>query len=269
MPQATIETRLSFVGSAGQANGLSAHRRHVDVMGEGVADDLGLLVDLLGHEVAIVALFRQQTSGRAALDAALDPFPASVANVGGPARQHHPVSLLEISDAVGEGRERERVGAEIHLTVAVADRQRRALPRANQEVLLAREQIDESERAAQALKGGMDRLIGRLAERQFILDRERRDLGVGLGREFVALGGKLLAQRLEVLDDAVVDDGEPGRSVRMGVGDGRLAVGRPAGVADADCAGERLGGEFGLEVLELALGAPPLEPAVLERRDAG
>jgi hypothetical protein len=40
-------------------------------------------------------------------------------------------------------------------------------------------------------------------------------------------------------------------------------------MADADRAGERLGGEFGLEVLELALGAPPLEPAVFERRDAG
>ena len=105
--------------------------------------------------------------------------------------------------------------------------------------------------------------------RQLVLDRERGDLGIGLGGEMVSLGGELLAQRLEVLDDAVVDDGEPGRSVRMGVGDRRLAVGRPARMSDADRPAERLGGEFGLEVLELALGAPPLEPAVFERRDAG
>ena len=32
---------------------------------------------------------------------------------------------------------------------------------------------------------------------------------------------------------------------------------------------ERLGGKFRLEVLELALGPPPVQPAVLERRDAG
>ena len=54
----------------------------------------------------------------------------------------------------------------------------------------------------------------------------------------------------------------------MGVGLGRLAVRRPAGVADADRAQERRGGELGLEVLELALGAPAFELAVLERRDA-
>src|SRR5271165_5166750 len=55
----------------------------------------------------------------------------------------------------------------------------------------------------------------------------------------------------------------------MGVGLGRLAVRRPAGVADADRARERMGCEFGLEILKLALGPPPLQPAVLEGRDAG
>jgi hypothetical protein len=40
-------------------------------------------------------------------------------------------------------------------------------------------------------------------------------------------------------------------------------------MSDADRPGKRLSGEFGLEVLELALGATPLEPTVIERRDAG
>ena len=40
-------------------------------------------------------------------------------------------------------------------------------------------------------------------------------------------------------------------------------------MSDADRPAERLGGEFGLEVLELALGPPPFQPAVFERRDAG
>ena len=49
------------------------------------------------------------------------------------------------------GRERQRVGAEIHFAVAVADRERRALARPDQEIVLALEQIDEREGAAQTL----------------------------------------------------------------------------------------------------------------------
>ena len=59
------------VGRPGER--LEPERRHVDVMGERVADHLRLLVDLLGHEVPVIALLRQQAAGRAALDAALDP----------------------------------------------------------------------------------------------------------------------------------------------------------------------------------------------------
>ena len=238
-------------------------------MGEGVADDLGLLVDLLGHEVPVIALFRQQAAGRAALDAALDLAAARLANVGALAGQRHPIAFLEIGDAVGERGERERVRAQIHFPVAIADRQRRALARADQEILLALEQIDERERAAQPPERRMNRLLRRLALAEFVLDDERRNFGIGLGRKRIALGGEFLAQRPEILDDAVVDDREPRRSVRMGVGFGGLAMRRPAGVADADRAAERRRGKFRLQVLELALGAPPLQPAVLERRHAG
>ena len=80
-------------------------------------------------------------------------------------------------------------------------------------------------------------------------------LGVGLGAEHGALLFELVAQLAEILDDAVVDDGEPVGRVRMGVVLGRLAVGRPAGVADADGAGERLAREPRFEIAQLALGA--------------
>ena len=56
----------------------------------------------------------------------------------------------------------------------------------------------------------MNRLLRRLALSEFVLDQERGDLGVRLGRERMALGGELVAQRSEVFDDAVVDHGEPG-----------------------------------------------------------
>ena len=55
----------------------------------------------------------------------------------------------------------------------------------------------------------------------------------------------------------------------MGVADGRGAVGRPARMGDSDRPGERMGGELGGEIVELALGAAALEPAVQDRADAG
>ena len=57
--------------------------------------------------------------------------------------------------------------------------------------------------------------------------------------------------------------------VRMGIADGRRAVGRPAGVGDADGAVQRIGRELAREIVELALGAAPLELAVVDGADAG
>ena len=77
------------------------------------------------------------------------------------------------------------------------------------------------------------------------------------------------AQLVEILDDAVVDDRDAVGRMRMRVDLGRPAMGRPAGVADADRAGERLASQPLLEVLELAFGAAARQVALLQRRDAG
>ena len=65
-----------------------------------------------------------------------------------------------------------------------------------------------------------------------------------------------------------MDDGDPVGGVGMGVGLVRAAVGRPAGVADADGAGERLARQQRFEVAELALGATARDVAVGQRGDA-
>ena len=115
----------------------------------------------------------------------------------------------------------------------------------------------------------MNRLLGRLAFFEFVLDDEGCNLGIGLRRKHIAFGGEFLPQRAKILDDAVVDDRKPRGSVRMGVGFGRLAMRRPSRVADADRPAKRRGRKLRLQVLEFALGAPPRELAVLERRHAG
>ena len=99
--------------------------------------------------------------------------------------------------------------------------------------------------------------------------QDRHRLGVGLGPEDVAEVGELAAQGLEILDDAVVDDGDPVGGDRVGVGLGRQAMGRPAGVADADNPLHRLAVEPPGEIAELALGAAALDAAVDQGRNAG
>ena len=57
--------------------------------------------------------------------------------------------------------------------------------------------------------------------------------------------------------------------MRVGVGLDRLAVGRPAGVADAGRAHQRLGLQLQLEIAQLAFGAAAAEMAVVDGGDAG
>ena len=123
-----------------------------------------------------------------------------------------------------------------------------------------------------AVKARQHRGDGRLRIeplRELVGDEMGDDLAVGLALEAAALGLHLLAQRLEILDDAVVHDGDAVDDMRMGVADGRGAVRRPAGVGDADRPRQRRGGELAREIVELALGAAAIEPAVHERADAG
>jgi hypothetical protein len=81
-------------------------------------------------------------------------------------------------------------------------------------------------------------------------------LGIGIGAESRARFLQLLAQLAEILDDAVVDDGEALRGMWMRVMFGRSAVSGPTSVADADRAGEGFAREPGFEIAQLALGTP-------------
>ncbi len=97
----------------------------------------------------------------------------------------------------------------------------------------------------------------------------RDDFGIGLALELAPLGDQLVAERFEILDDAVVDQHHVADDVRMGVVDRRRAVRRPAGMRDAAVAGERVLRQLGGEVEQLARGAAAVERAVMHGADAG
>ena len=155
-------------------------------------DDLGLLVDLLGHEVAVVALVDQERGGVRLDHRALHRVAGGIADLRALALDHDPIAVLEVADRVGEGRQRNGIGAEIHLALAVADRERRAAPRADQHVLLALEQERERERALELWQSRGHRIDRAETLLHFAGDEVGDDFGVGLALELEALLLELL-----------------------------------------------------------------------------
>src|SRR3546814_12396141 len=86
-------------------------------------------------------------------------------------------------------------------------------------------------------------------------DEMRDDFCIGVALEAPAAPGECLAQRLEVLDDAIVNQRDLARRVRMRVARRRRTVGRPAPVRDAAGAGRGIAAKFLDQISELAFGA--------------
>ena len=96
------------------------------------------------------------------------------------------------------------------------------------------------------------------------------DLGVRLGRQRDTRGAEFIAQFSEVLDDAVVDDGDGavGAHVRVRIGVGRTAVSGPPGVADAQrCGLQGILAQQSLEVGQLARLLAHIEALAGDDRD--
>src|SRR5215510_1429839 len=99
-----------------------------------------------------------------------------------------------------------------------------------------------------------------------VADKMQDRFGVGVGLEHVAFGPELVAQFLEILDNAVVHDGKALVHVRMRVALNGHTVRRPTGVADAGMAAQGLLGQPQLQVFQFAFGAPTVEMAVFHGR---
>ena len=73
MPQAEIVTRDSALASKGRSNGSArGSAGEIEIMRQRAADHLRLLVDFLGHEVAVIALVDHQRAGLQRLARAFD-----------------------------------------------------------------------------------------------------------------------------------------------------------------------------------------------------
>ena len=95
------------------------------------------------------------------------------------------------------------------------------------------------------------------------------DLAVGFALELATACRERLAQLAEILDDPVVDQRQLSRRVGVGVGRGRGAVRRPAGMRDTRRARRRIARQLDDQVAELTGSAPADELAAVDRADPG
>ena len=183
----------------------------IDPPGDRLAERLGLLVDLLEHEVLVAALLGGL--GRP-VDRAHGAFERGAVDVGdgdAPRPQVRDVAVLEEDDLVGVGQDRRDVRGQEALAVAEADDERHVLAGADQPVALARVH-DRDRVGALELPERVPDGVGEVAL-VGLLDQVGDGLGVGLRGQAMAARLEPVAQVAEVLDDPVVDDRDLARAV--------------------------------------------------------
>ena len=196
------------------------------------------------------------------MDAPVDELSAVVNLdvVGGDRRD---VAVLEVDEPVGVFEHGGDVGADHVLAVAEADDDGAAAAGGDDGVLALEEDGDGvgALHAGEGLGDAVDGAAG-------LLEEVGEDLGVGLGAEAMASATELLSEGVVVLDAAVVDDGDAAGAVEVGVRVelGGSADGGPAGVADADGAGD--GARGSAEVLDEADGLGDADAARARARVA-
>ena len=191
-------------------------RAHIAL--QGLGDDDRLLENLLAHEMGVIALVDALGRGAGVDDLAFDRTIVAVEDLHAVAAQHRPVALVEIGDPLRQRRQRQRVGAEVILALAITDGQRRPHARADDQIgMIAEQEGDARTRRAAAATRRRPRPA---ATRRARSSRATRWATTSLSVsdcELRALGDQLVAQRLEILDDAVVDQ----RHRRRRCADGR------------------------------------------------
>ena len=231
-----------------------------------VADRARLLEDLLLHEAVVAALLRLDRIPLDQLARALDVRAVEGRDRDAFARHHGDLGVLQDLDlracrAGWWGCRRRR-----------SSRRRRARPRSG-----CRRSSRSRSRSARSRRRPRSRTSPRaarsaartassqrLAALALLVDTRCEMISVSVSSlNTRARARELVAQRAEVLDDAVADHRDGAGEVRVGVALARLAVRGPARVADAERPGERHVAQRALQVHELALRADDAQLAVL------
>ena len=238
-------------GVEGEAGEIQAHLVEVDAVAHGADEGLGLLHDLLEHEVLVGALGRGGGIVPSYPPLLLDGAAFEVGAGGAFGGDDGHLAVGEVGDAVDGAGDCGEVAGEEALARAASDDETAGVADAEADDGAGSAGADDGDGVAalEELGGLAHGLLQGCATFEEALDQERDDLGVGLRPEDAAFAEEVGAQRFVVLDDAVVDDGDVARAVGVGMGvlERGPAVGGPAGVGDGGGAGvfEVVAGEVG------------------------
>ena len=258
-----------------QRLGLGADAGGKDIVGRdpalpGFGQRPRLLVDLLEHEMAIVAFLGRRDRQPGLLDLAFDDLAFAVENVVALRAHDHQVAFLEVDEIAGDRQQCCHIGGDEMLADAHAKHQRGAAACCHKRLRIVAADHGQCIGAVQLVHGRAHRACQIGAGAEMAVDQMGDHFRIGLRREFVALVHEPRAQRLEVLDDAVVHNGDAlGRDMRMGVGLRHTAMRGPAGMGDAQAAGARRLVEPVGERLYLADRAGAIQRAVVHQRQTG
>ena len=208
-----------------------------------ITDSLRLLIDLLHHEMLEAALFCRLRIHLDLDELLFDRLLIEIEELclsGGELRD---LGIVDVVHVLAVLENRRYIGGDIGLALFDADDHRCVLPGDVDLPRAVHEHEFEGIGAADPHHCPCDRVDRSLSVLFIVVVHEvDGDLGIGLAVELIALLQELILDFLEVFDDAVVnrDHLMMKAHMRVGVGLGWLAMGRPAGVADAGGALHRL-----------------------------
>ena len=192
-------------------------------------------MDLLEHEVLVPALLR--VTCLALNGGYLAAYLlARVPDLVGLATHLRYIALFQIYEPVGNRAECERVGGDEVFTDTDANYQGASGSRYDDLIWLVAIYDTQAIGTLKLLHGLLHRIEqANLIIAPFLVNEMRNYLSICLSLENIAGLGQLLAERLVILDDAIVHDGDIAtRGMGMGIRDSCLAVCRPARVCYAE-----------------------------------
>ena len=176
--------------------------------------------------------------------------------------QHRPIAFFKIGDAPRQRRQGQSIGTNKHLPLTKTNGEWRALPGANQQIRMTRENHRQRKSAMHALQRGGGSGFRRMAGLQEVIHQQGKGFGIGFGLKNMAARFQFRAQLRMVFDDAIMDNNNARRAMRMRIARGGRAMRCPARMANAGATSQRACFQNGGKIAKLALCTPAINLAV-------